>query len=170
MFLPLFFKQMHESSQTRTPQTKRLCYVTRTMSKWLHSTFKINTTLLFPPTIPLKGERENIIMPHSIKLVIFCVGKSVLGLQRLVDIIDNIDNKKLSTNIFFVELFDLIWPNVRACNTAVWPAWCCSARLVQPSWMQFKRRPRFSASVSVTFSNNYNLIFCYKAALQCGAN
>ncbi len=28
---------------------------------------------------------------------------SPLGLQRLVDIIDNVDNKKLSTNIFVVE-------------------------------------------------------------------
>ncbi len=27
----------------------------------------------------------------------------VVGLQRLVDIIDNVDNKKLSTNIFVVE-------------------------------------------------------------------
>ncbi len=26
-----------------------------------------------------------------------------IGLQRLVDIIDNVDNKKLSTNIFVVE-------------------------------------------------------------------
>ncbi len=46
-----------------------------------------------------------------------------LGLKRLVDIIDNVDNEKLSTNIFVVEYsFDLIWPNVRACNIAVWPA------------------------------------------------
>ncbi len=53
-----------------------------------------------------------------------------IGLQRLVDIIDNVDNKKLSTNISVVEYsFDLIWPNVRVCNTAVWPAWRCSARL-----------------------------------------
>ncbi len=30
-------------------------------------------------------------------------GCSGIGLQRLVDIIDNVDNKKLSTNIFVVE-------------------------------------------------------------------
>ncbi len=51
----------------------------------------------------------------------------LVGLQRIVDIIDN---KKLSTNIVVVELsFDLIWPNVRACNIVGWPAWRCSAKL-----------------------------------------
>ncbi len=45
-----------------------------------------------------------------------------LGLERLVDIINNIDNKKLLKNVFVVvQSFDLIWPHTRSCNDVVWP-------------------------------------------------
>ncbi len=33
----------------------------------------------------------------------YLIGYSILGLQQLFDIIDNVDNKKLTTNIFVVE-------------------------------------------------------------------
>ncbi len=45
-----------------------------------------------------------------------------LGLESLVNIINNIDNKKKWKNVFVVvQSFDLIWPYIRSYNDAVWP-------------------------------------------------
>ncbi len=83
-----------------------------------------------------EGCSQRPIWGHYVPLMHWDKFCSRLGLKRLFDIIDNVDNKKLSN--FFLK--DLIWPNVRACNTAGWPVALSRKTVVQPSWMQFKRR------------------------------